>query len=360
MTISIADGITLPEGTVTPPPPPGGTPGYDPNSLTDGGQVIWEGGYNFTVTAAAYNILGVSYTSPQTAVTLATAHATLDRIDVFAVNTSGQVVVVQGTPAVTPTKPDIDPTSQLELTFAYVRAATGPVNLSSLTIYQGEGADWTTTTNSAGTINIASTNNPRGGTHCIEGTAVVANNYVQFVAPGSGDITNRNNLVLFIWSKGQWPNNKTLTFRWFNGATPVGVQVPLFNGQFGFVSGTTTFYQGISIPLSVFNISGLSVDTLRATCLGSGGSIGFYIDDVSLQGGLANAGIGNVLRWAGETYSAIKQYNTYDVINADTGTFLANQPLIGVSAPGTGWIQLGGSGGGGGPEGPILRAQMFR
>jgi len=85
-------------------------------------------------------------------------------------------------PAASPSQPVVDPSTQLALAFVYVAAlGTAPANVTSTNIYR-ENVEWTTST-VGGTINTASTNFPYEGTKSIEGTSVVAGNYVQLVAP---------------------------------------------------------------------------------------------------------------------------------------------------------------------------------
>src|SRR4030095_5738219 len=96
---------------VTPPP---SAPGATPTTwLVSGGQVAWESAYTFRVSAASYYINATAYTSAEATVALTAAHATLDRIDVVALDTAGAVVVLAGTPASTPSQPSVDPAADL-------------------------------------------------------------------------------------------------------------------------------------------------------------------------------------------------------------------------------------------------------
>ena len=87
----------------TPPPPPPGT--VASTFLVSGGQVVWEAAYTFRVSASTYYIDGTRYTSLEDTVTLTAADATLDRIDVIALDTLGAVVAIAGTLAATPSEP---------------------------------------------------------------------------------------------------------------------------------------------------------------------------------------------------------------------------------------------------------------
>lgn len=260
------------------------TPGYTPNSLISGGGVEWTGLLNFTIGEAVYQIDGVTYSSVLTNVTLDPADGTNPRIDMLVLNSSGVATFVTGTPAASPSEPVVDPSTQLALAFVYVAAlATTPTNVSAVDIYR-ENVEWTTAT-SGGTINTASLNFPYEGVTSIEGTSVVAGNYVQFTNGSTVNLAAYSNLLLYIRSKASWANAKSLQLSWFSGSTQLGVTVVLKTGQFGFSSAVTGAYQQISIPLSLFGTGATLADRLRITCAGGGGAIGFYLDALSLQTG---------------------------------------------------------------------------
>jgi hypothetical protein len=256
------------------------------NQLISGGGVFWTGDLDFTVSAAVYQIAGVVYNSIQTDVSLDTADPTDDRIDIIAVDDTGTVVVITGTPAPVPAAPDVDPLSQLQLTFIFVAAgATVPV-ITNEDIYL-ENAEYTTSTNSAGTINLASTSNPFAGTKDIEATLAIANNRIFFQRPsGTINLADFSTLTLNLRSKAAWPAAKGLTLTWMMGAAVVGIPVVIKSGTFGFISSNTTTYQQITIPVGFFSTGSLPVDRLRLNVTGGGAAIGFYLDNVILQGGL--------------------------------------------------------------------------
>src|SRR6266478_7756604 len=84
------------------------------NQLLSGGGVAWTGtGLNFIVSSAVYLIGGTQYSSPQTNITLNAADPTNDRIDVFAVDTTGAALKITGTPGGPPLEPQVDPVTQL-------------------------------------------------------------------------------------------------------------------------------------------------------------------------------------------------------------------------------------------------------
>lgn len=309
------------------------------NQLISGGGVALApgGGLDITVSAASYLIQGTNYTSALTNLTLSAADPSNPRIDVVAVNSSGNAVIIEGTAAATPAKPDVDPATQLELTFFLVGAGATELDVDVVDVYLNN-AEWTTSTNSAGTINVASTNNPYTGALCIEGTTVTTGNYVRFVKPASGtfDMADSDNLVFYIRSKAAWANNRIMSITVRDASSvQLGSSVTFDQGLFGFNSGQTTTYQQIIIPTALFAANGLTASQIQITLGGSGGTVGFYIDDVTLQGGVASITDASRMKWRGN-YLASNFYNVNDVVLSSGIQYVAIQAGVGntpVSSP---------------------------
>lgn len=257
--------------------------------LVSGGQVVWESDYIFSVSAAAYYIGGVLYASAADSVTLGAADPTDDRIDVIAVDDAGAVVVIAGTAAAQPSEPDIDPGTQLKLGIVLVTAATtAPPAATSELLYAdnaGSPTEWNWTASGA-SIDVDSTNNPRSGTKSIEGTAVVAGVYAQGqIGTGTFDPNSVGLLVIYVRSKAAWANKRGLqvTLRLAGVLRGIAVNIER-TGTWGFDSSVTGSYQQVAIPTSQFAIpQGTLIDQVRIADFG--GSIGFYLDDLSFQGG---------------------------------------------------------------------------
>ena len=257
--------------------------------LVSGGQIVWIEDYDYIVSAASYYINAVLTSSPQTPITLTAAHATLDRLDVVAVDDTGSVVVIDGTPASQPAEPDVDPSTQLKLGIVFVAAATTEPATATTAIVYAENAggpgEWNWTSSGSGWT-LASTNNPRTGTKDIEATTVTSGAYIQGqISSGTFDPNLYGQLVLYIRSKANWTNNRTMQIRLQNAGVVVGATLTIGQGQFGFDSTITASYQQIAIPISQFAVASGSVITqVRLTRAGSS-SIGFYLDDASFVGG---------------------------------------------------------------------------
>jgi hypothetical protein len=109
-------------------------PGNSETKLISG-TVIWREGMTYDTTNFKYKILGVSYEAMATALTLDDSDAVYDRIDVFYLDTFGNVNVKTGTPSATPTQPILTET-ELFVTSAYVAAnALQPSGIVTETIY---------------------------------------------------------------------------------------------------------------------------------------------------------------------------------------------------------------------------------
>lgn len=262
------------------------------NGLISGGVVTWDSALTFRVSAAVYYIQGVRYVSPEQTVTLSAAHATLNRIDVLALDTSLAFVVVPGTAATTPSEPDVDPATQLRLTFVSVDATvTAPAGVTITNIYL-ENTEWTTSTSGSG-INTNSTNNPKSGTKCVEATNMGNGAYALF-DKGAVDlnINQQRVLRLFIRSKAAFANNRFLRLQWYANGVAKGIPVTLASGYWGFDSSNIAGYQVVAIPIEQFNVPlNTLIDQLRVTDIG--GAIGFYIDEITLESYASSVGGGD-------------------------------------------------------------------
>ncbi len=297
--------------------------------LISGGGVVWTGtGLNFVVAAADYIINGVEYTSPQTSLTLSAADPSLDRIDTFYVDDAGTANFITGVPAVNPVAPNVDPATQLYLTFAYVPAGSTIPNITNVDIYK-ENTEWTMSS-SSGSINVNSTSNPCTGSKDIEGTSVAAGAFFTGVKPsGTLKPSDYTNLNFKIKSKATWPNPKAISIFWMNGSTAVGVAATLKQGAFGFDSSNTSSCQQIVIPASTFNTGTSSIDRIRFQVTGGGSSIGWYIDDIILQ---ASGGGGT----GGGDFST----NTTTSVDGEIVLFSGATGKLGRRSTGTGLAQL--------------------
>jgi len=291
--------------------------------LVTGGQIIWQSAYTFDVSAATYYILGTLYSSDADTVTLSAAHATLNRIDVIAVDNTGAVVVIEGTAAAQPAEPSTDPGTQVKLGFITVGAATSePDTVVDTLLYAeavGDPTEWDWAATGSG-FSINSTNNPRSGTFDIEGTAVANGAFAQG-EKGTGTIEPNDYglIVIYIRSKATWNNNRGLavTFR-LNGAQVGNAVTIQRSGTWGFASSNTSDYQAVAIPITSFAIAnGETANQVRITDFG--GSIGFYLDDIRLQAGAVDqAPVDGITQTQADARYAQRSNNLSDLASAST------------------------------------------
>jgi hypothetical protein len=267
----------------TPPPASGSAPN---TFLVNGGQVIWESAYTFRVSAATYYINGVLYESAEDTVSLSAAHGSLDRIDAIVLDTASAADKITGTAASTPSEPTVDPAQYLKLAIVLVEAASSaPVDVVNETVYAenvGTPTEWAWTSSDASLV-VSSTNNPHAGTKDIEGTAVVAGAYVKGINTSTIDPSDYDYLLMFIRSKAAWNNSRGLLVTLRNAGVLVGAAAQVRRtGTFGFDSTNTSGYQQVAIPIVNFAVPlGEEIDEVRIEDFG--GSIGFYIDDITFQ-----------------------------------------------------------------------------
>lgn len=258
--------------------------------FVNGVSVVWVSGYTYRIGACSkYFIDGVECSSEEQEVTASAADGSNDRIDVFALNAAGEAVIIPGTPAEVPAKPEVDPSLYAEFSFIYVAASSTEPEVDQNDIYK-EGGEWTCTVSagSPATITLDSTNNPRTGTKCIEGTNVVKAQYVQAVSSVSFNPATSNLLAFYIRLKAAWASTKAIRLTWLSGATMIGARILVGNGKYGLDTTATGAYQQVVIPMSVFKIpAGTTVDRLRFEIVGSGDNVGFYLDDWIMQAGVA-------------------------------------------------------------------------
>jgi hypothetical protein len=293
------------------------------NALISGGGVVATGNLDITISAALYMIQGTFYTAPQTDITLSTADATHPRIDLVVADTNGDFVIIEGTPSANPVKPELDPGSQLEISFILVPAGATSLVFTNELIYL-ESAEWTDTASGA-EFDLASTNFPFSGTIDIEATGAGNGDYVNFADSGDNNLAAYNNLVLYIRSKAAWPAQKSFQVRWLDASgVQVGNIVTIDDGTFGFTSTVTGSYQQVVIPVELFQTNSNSVRQLRMTVIGGGATIGFYLDNIFLQSGVAltNPSSQDRLRWA-SPWVAERLYHINDVVSYDKGLYVA-------------------------------------
>jgi hypothetical protein len=111
-------------------------------------SVIWtNSGLVFDATALRYYIVDTYYTATAGQITLDTADATNDRIDLIVADTSGVISKITGTPSASPAEPNYNLSTQFPLKFILVSAGgTVPNGVSNTLVYDEDlgflGGEW--------------------------------------------------------------------------------------------------------------------------------------------------------------------------------------------------------------------------
>ena len=140
----------------------------DSNSKLISGTIVWKEGLTYESTEMKYKILGISYTANPTTITLLDADPVYDRIDVFYLDSTGNLKVKTGVPGAVPAQPTL---TELELfvSSAYIEAgALVPKGITVVKVYDEKtGDEWNPVASiDAGntTVNLEQTADPYSGT----------------------------------------------------------------------------------------------------------------------------------------------------------------------------------------------------
>jgi hypothetical protein len=262
------------------------------NIILSGGVVTPTGtGLTYDITAATYIIQGTVYNSPTDTFTLSNGDATFDRKDVIALDDTGNVVVIEGTPSASPVKPQVDSLTQVEATFITVPAGATSIPATTELIYdenaQVVGGEWDTTTTAS--VNLADTANPYNGTIHIGTTGSFGTNknitfdQTSYTLNG-GVLTMRMSAKVDMTSPGT-----RLYVGFFVGGSLVGNSVSIggtASPTFGFDGSIVGSYQLIAIPIASFGGLPASIDELRIFTLSGANASEFDLDYIRIIEGI--------------------------------------------------------------------------
>lgn len=256
------------------------------------GDITWSGtGLIFEATNYDYIIGGQLYSAdPNLAITLDVGDAD-PRIDVIALNTDGDFVIIKGTASGSPIKPSLtDFDTQIEITSVSVGAlATTPTNISNELIFNedvGESAEWTMTENT-GAVRIVfdAVSDPYLGATHIYATGILDAD--AFTATNDATVAHADftELALNIKIDSRLKRGSRILVAPYDGATQVAASVAIRGRAFGFRSGYTAGYQTVIIPMKVFGWKADDFDNLVFTFNGFDVSHIVKIDNIRLVSG---------------------------------------------------------------------------
>lgn len=254
-----------------------------PNGIVSGGNVVWLTGYSYVVSPAEYYINNTYRQSFSTTLILEAAHATLDRVDVLVLDDTGSVVVLKGTEAANPQKPTVNPATQLEVTYIYVKAAsTAPDALVNEIIYD-ENVEWTGSVAGTGTAgDFNSTTLPYTGNKCADISLTGAIGFVKFLRSSVIDVKNYT-VLSFVIKLKEIQSSLNAFDAVFSAGTVYSSTVVAIPVNF-----SSTEWQVITIPLTDFQLANLKSDTFTLRLVQDEIlAIGFYLDNITLQTGVS-------------------------------------------------------------------------
>jgi hypothetical protein len=318
----------------------GSVSGITGDGVISGGIVTWTGtGLIFNISACTYILNGIRYSSPFSTKTLAAADPTNARIDVFAVNTSGQVEVIQGTPNANPVEPEGDTATTLGLTNVTINAgATTPNNVTRTIVYDenlSSPTEWTRTfTQSASSVDYNNTTSPNTGSKCILVTQGAGFINLNFTNATTLDISNFKSLSFAIRLTNALTSNTILSVRFLNGSNVVSntFQIGATNNV-GFNRNLAGAYQIITIPFNNTNLRFTSnaFTTIRIATQNAAAT--YRLDTISLNGGINNPGGGTTT-----------PSNSFGFVNGTTGTASATTATDTLNVVGSGLITTSATG----------------
>jgi len=315
----------------------GSVSGITGDGVISGGIVTWTGtGLIFNISACTYILNGIRYSSPFSTKTLAAADPTNARIDVFAVNTSGQVEVIQGTPASNPVEPEGDTATTLGLTNVTINAgATTPNGVTRDLIYDENVESWTKTfTQSASSVDYANTLFPNTGSKCILVTQGAGFVLLNFTNATTLDVSNFKSLSFAIRLTNAFTSNTILAVRFYNGANTSSNLFQLTaTNNVGFNRNLAGVYQIITIPFNNTNLKFTNnlFTTIRIQT--SNAAATYRLDTIQLNGGVNNPTGG------GTTPS-----NSFGFVNGSTGTASSTTATDTLNVVGSGLITTSATG----------------
>jgi hypothetical protein len=308
----------------------GSVSGITGDGVISGGIVTWTGtGLIFDISACTYILNGVRYTSPFTTKTLAAADPTNPRIDVFAVNESGQVEVIQGTPNANPVEPEGDTPTTLGLTNVTINAgATTPNNVTRDLIYDENVESWNKNQFVTGSYNYADTAFAYTGTKSLLVTMNPGYAYFDFSKVTAMDISTFKSLSFAIRLNTAWTSNTILAVRFYdsNGTVSNSFQINSRN-TVGFNRNLAGQWQLITIPLdgTLLRFTRNSFTTIRIQTTNAAAT--YRLDTISINGGINNPG-------GGSTSST----NSFGFVNGSTGTASSTQATDTLNVVGSGIV----------------------
>lgn len=250
------------------------------------GVVVWTGtGYEYNVSPAAYYIRGELYTSDYTYVPLTPPDLTQNRIDLIVGDIYGDVYVIEGISAENPIKPQLDPSTQIELTNILLVAGTTTPPYMTQSVIFNENIEWGSHNFSGTALDFDSLIQPYDGLKAAEATNIYHTNSWGWIKAGTVTLGQYSTFSLRLYLKAVMAKQHNIIVQFFFGVNPLGTPVVLNINK-----NLINEYQLIGIPIGDLGTIGVA-DRVRFTWVKQGANTaheGFHMDLVKLEGGVPN------------------------------------------------------------------------
>lgn len=223
------------------------------------GAVNWIENLDFFSTDIEYIFSNNIYTAPaRPLITLTPSDPVLDRIDVFAIDSStNTLVVIEGTPSVSPQEPTVEFSTQIRVTAALIQGgASTPSNVSIEQIYNEntrEPTEWTLSAfnTNQGTIAFNNTDNPSRGNIAIRITNAESDDGFKAINDTMLSFNDMTSLAfdLELSEKPKPFNIKIILSSSVDNNSNIATVIE--NGTYG-LDNTATGYNTIVVPASAF------------------------------------------------------------------------------------------------------------
>jgi len=278
----------------------------------------YQGGLEYLWTAR-WEFGGTTYILNQDPQTAATADPTFDRIAVFALNSDGTGSIIEGTPALNPVEPSIDPLTQLKAAIIIIKAgALTPDGVTTGKVYdenaQVVGGEYNTANFPAAMTRFVlnSTTKPLTNTISIEGTLLQQFDAVEFTPDAPILLSDLSSLGYSLFIKaGNYNKHRGDAYRiqfigTDAGANPVNLYLP---SDPSFDISNSTSWQNLAATVPQDSIMTTLTKIRFVIWTASNLSFGLWLDNIFTIKGTSNPSFGD--------YATVAYVDQQDALKVD-------------------------------------------
>jgi hypothetical protein len=256
-----------------------------PDGIVSGGIVTWLHDLVFSMSAIVYYLTGIRFAIPTTEFTLDPADPDNPRIDVIAVDNTGSLIIIKGVPNVSPQKPSIDTTTQIELTYVLVQAgATVPDGVTDELIYD-ENVEWVGSSNGV-VVNFDYTLEHKIGSKCTEVGTIGNNDTITYTAAAPVNVADYADLSFFLKLKAVASTKNAMYVKFLLNGISVTQEIAI-----SWLITDITNWQNIALQLADFTFTEVTFDAIQIRWSRVQSTttthVGFFLDYIKLQIGLS-------------------------------------------------------------------------